>query len=307
MHEIKRVVIIGLGALGIMYGHFFEKKLGKENVLFLANSERVHRYQKSVFKFNNEVCHFQYACPENISFQADLLMFAVKGGALKDAIELAKSVVSDQTIIISVLNGISSEEIISNGLDKGHVIPCFAQKMDALKEGCNVTSKTFGELCIGLLPNSCHDEPFLHNLMNFFDSIGFSYQHKKDIRHGIWCKWMLNVGVNQVLMVENGTFDDIQKSGPKRERMLSAMREVLELSKLEGVFLTEEDFDQYVNIIDHLNSDGMPSMRQDRLARRASEVELFSGTVIRKAKQFGLLVPTNLALYEEIKQIESTY
>ena len=51
----------------------------------------------------------------------------------------------------------------------------------------------------------------------------------------------------------------------------------------------------------------MPSMRQDGLARRPSEVEFFAGTVIRRAEAAGLDVPVNRELYRRIKGMESGY
>ena len=42
-------------------------------------------------------------------------------------------------------------------------------------------------------------------------------------------------------------------------------------------------------------------MAQDRINEKPTEVEEFSGTVIRLAQRHGLLVPTNRWLYERIR------
>ena len=118
---------------------------------------------------------------------------------------------------------------------------------------------------------------------------------------------MLNVGVNQTLSVYNGCFEMIHKPGEARDVMIGAMREVLKLSELEGTGLTEKDFKEYLKIIDELNPKGMPSMRQDRLAKRPTEVESFAGTVIDKAASFGLNVPFNEKLYRQVRQFEGEY
>ena len=52
---------------------------------------------------------------------------------------------------------------------------------------------------------------------------------------------------------------------------------------------------------------GKPSMRQDGEAHRKSEVELFAGTIIRRAEKFGLDVPVNRWLYDTVKQMEAGY
>ncbi|WP_325258642.1 ketopantoate reductase family protein [Oscillibacter sp.] len=64
-----------------------------------------------------------------------------------------------------------------------------------------------------------------------------------------------------------------------------------------------EDFD----IIDHLNPAGMPSLRQDVLARRPTEVELFSGTINRLGAAHGIPTPQNERFYAAIKELESSF
>lgn len=118
---------------------------------------------------------------------------------------------------------------------------------------------------------------------------------------------MLNVGVNQVVMVHEGNYGTVQVPGPAREHMIAAMREVIALSRLEGVPVTEEDLQYYVGLVDTLSPEGMPSMRQDGLAHRKSEVALFSGTVCRLAEKHGLDVPVNRALYRTVLEMEAVY
>ena len=85
------------------------------------------------------------------------------------------------------------------------------------------------------------------------------------------------------------------------------MREVQTLARASGISITEDDVKLYVGFIDTFLPNGMPSMRQDGLAKRKSEVEFFAGTVIRKARALGVPVPINEALYREVKAIEATY
>ena len=59
--------------------------------------------------------------------------------------------------------------------------------------------------------------------------------------------------------------------------MTGAMREVIHLANAEGVALGERDMEEYIELLKTLSPEGMPSMRQDGIANRPSEVELFSG------------------------------
>lgn len=118
---------------------------------------------------------------------------------------------------------------------------------------------------------------------------------------------MLNVGVNQVIMMHEGTFETIQKEGLERDMMIKAMREVIALAEKEGIMVSEKDLEFYVGLVDSLNPKGMPSMRHDGLHRIKSEVEMFAGTVIEYGRKHDVPTPVNQQIYETIKSIESKY
>lgn len=301
---IESVSLIGMGALGILYGDILTEALGAQNVNFLADRNRVEKYRAGGVFCNGRKCTFTVKDCAEQSAPPDLLIFAVKGTALDSAIGTARGHVGKNTIIISLLNGISSEEIIAAAFGKEHLIYCIAQGMDALRTGNRLEYEHKGELRIGLPSELSANTPLLKDTAELFDRASLPYKIETDIMHRMWSKWMLNVGVNQVVMVTGGTFATVQKDGPAREMMKAAMREVVALSEKEKTGLTENDLKEYVALIDTLNPAGMPSMRQDGLAGRKTEVELFAGTVIRKALRYNIPVPVNRQLYDTVKKME---
>lgn len=307
MNAIDQITMIGMGALGILYGEHFTRALGRGAVTFLADPERIRRYQKEGVYCNQNACNFQFQPAGAAGKPAQLLIFAVKATALADAIELARPYVDRNTIILSVLNGISSEEMIAAELGTGHIVYCVAQGMDAVKINNRLSYSNKGVLCIGVPGQEPQELAALAYLRQLFDRAGLPYVAEADIRHRLWSKWMLNVGVNQVVMVEEGTYRTVQQPGAAREQMIAAMREVIRLAEKEQIPVTEQDLAEYVALVDTLNPEGMPSMRQDGLARRYSEVELFAGTVIKKARAANLEVPVNQYLYQAIVKLESSY
>lgn len=299
---MPNITIIGMGALGILYGDIITASLGRDAVTFLADEGRIQKYRQDGVYCNGVKCHFKMCSQAE---PADLLIFAVKGNSLNDAIKLAENAVTENTIIISLLNGISSEEILADHFRKGHIIHCIAQGMDAVKLGNKLTYTHKGELRIGTPDPALM--PYVTQTAELLKSANAPYVIEEDILHRLWSKWMLNVGVNQVVMVTEGTYGTVQKPGEPRDTMLAAMEEVIELSEYAKTGVTKEDLTSYVELLDALNPDGMPSMRQDGIAHRYSEVDLFAGTVIKKAADYGLSVPVNQMLYEKVKEMEANY
>ena len=146
--EIKKIGIIGQGALGVMYGNHLKKQLGNENVFFIADEGRVSRYRKTEIICNGESCGFSYRSPAE-AVTADLIIFAVKFMGMESALETVKPFVGEHTLFLSVLNGISSEEMIEKAYGADHVLYACVQGMDAGKDGSEVTYKNMGYITIG--------------------------------------------------------------------------------------------------------------------------------------------------------------
>ncbi len=296
------ITIIGMGALGILFGDILTASLGRDAVTFLADEQRIQKHRQDGVFCNGRACDFQMS---NQASCADLLIFAIKGNGLYDAMESSKSAVGENTIILSLLNGISSEEILAQYFPKGHIVHCIAQGMDAVKLGNKLTYSHKGELRIGTPDPAL--SPFVERATEILKCGGVPYVVEEDILHRLWSKWMLNVGVNQIVMVNEGTYGTVQCPGEPRDTMIAAMREVVKLSEYAKTGVTEDDLTFYVNLLDTLDPNGMPSMRQDGIAHRYSEVELFAGTVIKKAEQYGVSVPVNQMLYRRVKEMEAAY
>jgi len=304
--EIKRVSIIGLGALGILFGHHLTKKMPQGDLRIIADQERIRRYQSDSVYCNGERCEFNYLKPDDIGDPADLLIFAVKYNGLNEAIQAAKNQVGEHTIILSALNGITSETIIGQtyGMDK--ILYCIAQGMDAVKVGNRLTYDHWGMLVFG------EQEPGfisqrVKRVAQFLESTAVPYEAVTDMNKRIWGKFMLNVGVNQTVAVYESNYGEIQKKSAARDTMIAAMREVMVLSEKEGINLTETDLTYWLNVLDRLNPEGKPSMRQDMEAKRFSEVELFSGAVLEFGEKYSVSTPVNEELYRRIKKMEAEY
>lgn len=215
MKTIGSVAIIGMGALGILYGHLIGRRIGYENLFFVADAARVRRFNSVGVTCNGEKCPFRMMEAKDAP-APDLLIFATKATGLESAIGLAKQFAGPDTIIISLLNGITSEEIISEKLGGRHVLYTVAQGMDATKIGPDLKYSHPGTLCVGLPAGDQERLPDLEMLCELLTRCDVPFERDPDILHRIWAKWMLNVGVNQLCMVEEGGYAVVQKPGPAR-------------------------------------------------------------------------------------------
>ena len=307
MDRIKRVSIVGMGAMGILYGDFFANALGREQVTFLADSDRTRRYRNTPVYCNGRKLDIRIqdgAVPDSQG-PAGLLIFAVKATALEDAISVARNQVGRDTVILSVLNGITSEGELAAAYGTEHVLYCVAQGMDAVKDGPAVTYRNMGKLLIG--SGTGARTSAVDAAAALLLEAGVPCEIHEDILYRQWSKLMLNVGLNQVCAVYNVPYRGVQHPGTARDTMLAAIREAQALAAREGVTLTDADISAWMKMTDALNPDGMPSMRQDTLARRPTEVELFAGAMRRLGEKHSVPTPVNDMLYRRIAELEAAY
>lgn len=303
--RFKRVAIIGMGALGVMYGQQMARHLPKGMLYFVADPQRARRYKNEGIYCNGKRCKFEYIWKDTNAQPVDLLLFAVKAGALEQAIEDARFAVGPQTVVMSVLNGISSEEVLGAAYGDEKVLPCVVQGMDATKTGNRLEYGKIGNFSFGEASGEMTQR--VRDVENLLRSVEIPPDARRDIQRHMWSKFMLNCGVNQAAAVYGVDYGGLQQPGPAREAMLAAMREVMSISKRTGIGLDEADIDNWMKVLDTLGAQGAPSMRQDVLARRKTEVELFAGTARRLGTQVGVPTPQNDAFYEALQIMEGEW
>ena len=152
------------------------------------------------------------------------------------------------------------------------------------------------------------DPAVVADIADLYSRVGIAHVVEPDIKRRMWTKLMMNVGVNQTCMVYGGTYGSATERGSEQRRSLvAAMREARVVANAEGVAIAESDLSQMVELLETLDPAGMPSMAQDRIARRKTEVEEFSGTICRLAAEHGIEVPQNEWLYQRIREIEASW
>lgn len=287
---IQNAGIVGLGALGILFGQKLTEALGKEQVYVFADKERIDRYRKEGVYANGRRCDFTYVESKDAP-AVDLLIYATKYYSLEEAVRSSAGACGESTIVISLLNGVSSEVLIEKLLHPVHLLYCVAQGMDATREGNRLRYSKAGSLAFGEKNNERSESVLL--LEELLQRAGIAYEIPEDIIHKMWSKWMLNVGANQTCAAYAAGYSGIQKGGAYRRALLTAMEEARAVANAEGIALMEEEQNEWIALIDTLLPDGEPSMRQDTKAGRKTEVDLFGKLVCELGKKHKIKTPQN--------------
>lgn len=298
MRPIRTSALIGLGALGILFG----RKM--PGVQVIAQPERIARYRTEPVVCNGEECRFAYVTPAE-GKPVDLLLVAVKATALEQALPDLRNFIGEDTVILSVLNGIRSEQRIEE-MYPGHTLWSVAVGMDATRKGRTLRFASAGEIQFGEKNGEMTER--VQAVAEYLTACGIQNDPCTDILYKQWVKLMVNDGLNQATAVFNVPYGGIMQPGEAHDTMLAAMREVIRLANKEGVPLPEDCAENFLRATMHnFDPEGMPSMRQDVLAQRPTEVEEFAGVVRQLSQRHGLATPVNDFFYARIHEIEAGY
>lgn len=302
MKSIRNVSVIGLGAIGGSYAaKLFDTP--SVNLTVIADSRRIEKYNSHKLVVNGKSYDFRFVQPDEDAGYADLVLIAVKYHNLSQAIEEVRKHVGPETIIMSLLNGIDSEEIVGRafGMDKLLYSSCVG--IDAVRAGNDIHYTSFGKLYFGEAANKLHTER-VKLVKALLDEADIPYYIPEDMVKALWWKYMVNIGANQASAVLGATYGVLQTIPEAKELLDAAMREVIAVSAKAGVGLCEEDIEEAHRVLGTLSPGGKTSMLQDIEAGRKTEVEMFSGVLRKKGREYGVQTPVNDTLYRMISTLE---
>lgn len=134
MKHIEKISLIGLGAMGVFFAPRLYETYG-ENFRVIANGERKERLENKGVTVNGINYKFPIITPDVMGDEADLIIIGVKGYSLEQAIDDIRNQVGENTLILSLLNGVDSEERLIKEFGNEHVLYSFMRMSVVMKDG----------------------------------------------------------------------------------------------------------------------------------------------------------------------------
>ena len=302
MSFIERISLIGAGAVGALYARkFFD--MDKNCISLVAKGERYDRLKEGGFIVNNKRCKMPLVRVEDNTPPSDLIIVAVKYHRLPEAIQDLRNRVGENSLIVSLMNGIDSEEQIGAVYGMEKMLYAIVAGIDAVRQGNRITYTKEGKIFFGEAKNPGLSER-VERVKSVFDRAGIASEIPDDMIRTLWWKFMINTGMNQVSAALRAPYAVFQTSQEARELMESAMMEVMSIAKAAKVHLSEQDIEEWYSFMSGLSPQGTTSMVQDIEANRKTEVEMFGGKVMELGKTYGIPTPVNQTLFRMIRVME---
>jgi len=302
MQEIQKVAILGAGAMGAYFASRFFDTAGFSTVL-IAKGHRLDKLKTKGLVVNGKSYAIPVIHPDEATSTMDLIIVALKHHHLEEAAQGLENLVGDSTTIISIMNGLESEEYIGSIYGTDKMLYAISVAIDAVRQGNQITYTKPGKHYFGEDRNTRLSQRVLR-VQEAFDRAGIVYETPEDMIRMMWWKFMINVGMNQASAVMRAPYGVFQTSQEAQGLMEALMKEVIALTDVMDVNLTNQDIEEWYPFLNVLSPQGKTSMLQDIEAGRKTEIEIFGGKVVELGNTHGVPTPVNQTVLQIIRVLE---
>lgn len=299
------VALIGLGVIGIPIAHKLNNAY-TDRFVIVASGERRVKLENQNMEINGERFSPRIISDKReLNEPLELLIVCVKNYSLESAMTDIKSVVSDETIILPLQNGIYSYEVFSREFPDNVILQGYLQGPNTTKSGSIMRYTNSGSMHIGDQVNSVLD--IAAKVYSYLSMAGIDIHLEQDIKKMVWKKMMLNVAGNSVTALTNADYRDFKSSENLQDLCRSTMSEYIKVAEAEGIILQESDIDDVIKYYVSYKGSKRTSMLEDVRNHKKTENDYLAGTICKLADKHSINVPIIKTLYLLIKIKESLY
>ena len=297
MKRIDRVAIIGLGAVGASFAYqisHFARDLELYGVV-----RNLELYWGNPIVINNMPLKVNYRDAESLTaVRLDLILVCVKSYQLDEALSSIKELIGPETLIMSLMNGMTSGDKLAELFGSSHVVFSTLMNSDINRNGRYVTLNSLGTVIFGAKHGLKYSDR--DSICSFFKKCRISYEISSDISYHLWKKIMIMAGFAQTSTVYQLTYGAFVKNEKAMDIMRTAQSEIIALANKNGVALSERDIFQWETSLRKLSPDGRSSMLQDYWMNRRLEIDAFGDYVCKMGEQLKVPMHANEWLRDQI-------
>ncbi len=303
-----RVVIIGSGAMGCLYGAYLSKnnevvlldsfepqvKALNENGITVLEEDGIEYSYKNIKAYKSGEYHEE----------ADLVIVFVKSTFTEDALHDNKSLFANHTIVMTLQNGAGNDRKIAKYVAKKNIVIGTSKHNSVNMGGGKIRHSGTGETTIG---SNSDSRKTLETIENLLKESGFKAEITDDIQRIIWSKLFVNLSINTFTAITRspiGSMIDNKYAWDFAEKMIC---EAVDVAEADG---THFSYMEVLNMVHHVCEDagkGYSSMSQDVMNCRRTEIDAINGAIVEQAKMYNVPVPYNSLIVDLIHAIEGAY
>jgi 2-dehydropantoate 2-reductase len=302
-----QIAILGAGAMGSFFGGLLAEDAHAVTLLDIdadhLDAIRHHGLRLVNGGRDRRVSRLAVSHAEDFHSQPDLLVVFTKSLHTRTALLSVKQAIGPDTCVLTLQNGLGNAEAIGEFVSSERVlIGVTTWPADKLGAG-HVMSR--GDGTIRLMSADGVRRPQVDEVARVFDAAGLHCTVDKNVWSAIWEKVAFNAALNSLCAVTGCTVDQLDRIPDGAALALRIVAEVLNVARASGNQVDPERCASSVLHAIQTHHGHKPSMLQDVLARRRTEIESINGAVVLAARESGVSVVHTETLLHLVRMIEA--
>ncbi len=305
-----KTAVIGAGGVGGFLTAMLAKHM--ENVSVVARGERGNSIKEKGLTLESEYKGLFTVTPKVVPEvsaldEQDVIFICVKNYSLDEVCADLKNRISKNCILVPVMNGVDPADRVRAVFPENTVVDSLIYTISYSRPDFSICQMgNFTDLRIGIKDPSPKEKEDLQTVSDLLKASDIDHKIAQDIQKEIWRKYILNCAYNVTTARHNKTIGPLREDPETAKDYESLVVEAYELGLALGVNLRPEYPLQIIHrFYNEHPADASSSLQRDIAAGKQSELETFSGYVVRESERLGLQSPVSKEYYQALLQITS--
>lgn len=302
-----KIAIAGAGAMGSRFGYMLHKD-GNDVLLIDGWEDHVAAINRDGLKVkldnNEDIVKISCSLLSKAEGDFDLIIVFTKSMMTEEVINSCKHLIQENTIVLTLQNGLGNVEIIEQYVSRSQLLAGVTTYATELLGPGKIQALGSGITEMMQVDGNVTNE--LNLIVETFNAAGINTKISPNVFSSIWTKVAFNAALNPLCTLMNNTVASVGSYSQIEDVVNGIINEILAVAKEEKVDLNREKILHMIyGVFDPaMSGHHLPSMLQDLLNGRKTEIDYLNGAIVKKAEKHGLSVPNNLLIYHLIKMLE---
>ena len=298
-----KIAIMGVGGVGGYFGgklarHYINNK--DVDITFIARGKHLKEIQNNGLKVITEKGTFIAKPDRAIDNPAsgsifDVIIFCVKSYDLEDSAKLFKKCVNEQTVVITVLNGVNNAERLKRVLPDTQILDGCVYISSFIKEAGIVCQA--GGTCKFFFGSDTENKKYV-TIEQVLKDAGIAAEYRIDIKEIVWEKYLFVSPLASATSFYQKTFGEIMEDEQCKNLLQGLLKETEYIAKFQKVNLPKDIFQKSLDKIALFPYDTKSSLQMDFEKKKNTELDIFSGYIVKYSKKHGIDVPLHEKVYK---------
>lgn len=304
------IVIVGQGAIGLLFYHFIQQSINKDNgddLVTLRPSYAVNDNQGE-YQFQDingvDSNHLLTYADDNAIKCADIILFSVKSYQVEKAIRAIEHLLPTKAVIVLCHNGMGTIEKLPKSLITSQALMTMLTTHGCLRESpLNIIHTGLGQIDFGTVISKNSLNNITHDVIKALKLRLSPANFHPDISKKQWQKLAINCVINPLTALNNIDNGKISNKEYK-EVGQEILQEVVLVAKAQGISLVLNSLIETVESVAKATSKNSSSMRCDIANNKVTEIDYINGYIHKLGQIHNISTPMNTELWQQVLELQ---